>query len=214
MPADLTDNLAAQIQVRDEVAIGMIHDVDRFRADDFCRGILFFMADGAQLVGGHFRVRGGVKAFVATGEEQIGDVMSRACPAGEGCTAEEFGVIGVGEDDEDDFEGRSRYRRVSCFRFQVSRVEFRCSIDLSYGDCVMRSRFQQGISRSTARVLNLFLDSRLGVSVVSIVILYRAGFSCRRCIRRYRDGRRALRICGAGLRVRPRVGCRHGRRFR
>ena len=47
------------------------------------------------------RGRDGIKTFVATGEQEIRDVMSRARPAGEGCAAEEFGVIGMGEDDED-----------------------------------------------------------------------------------------------------------------
>ena len=47
----------------------------------------------------------GIESFIATGEQEICDVMSRACPAGEGCTAEEFGIIRMGEDDEDVLRG-------------------------------------------------------------------------------------------------------------
>ena len=46
-----------------------------------------------------------IETFVATSEQLISDVMSCACPASERCTAEEFGVIGMGEDDEDILRG-------------------------------------------------------------------------------------------------------------
>ena len=42
-----------------------------------------------------------IETFVATSEQLISDVMSCACPASERRAAEEFWVIGVGEDDED-----------------------------------------------------------------------------------------------------------------
>ena len=48
---------------------------------------------------------GGVETFVAAGEQLISDVMSRACPACKRRAAEEFWVIGVGEDDEDILRG-------------------------------------------------------------------------------------------------------------
>ena len=47
----------------------------------------------------------GIETFVATGEQEIGDVMSRACPACQCGTAEEFGIIRMGEDDEDVLRG-------------------------------------------------------------------------------------------------------------
>ena len=43
---------------------------------------------------------GGVEAFVAACKKNIGDVVSLACPFGESRSAEEFRVIGMGEDDE------------------------------------------------------------------------------------------------------------------
>ena len=87
----------------------MVHDVDGVRADDFCGGILFFVADGAQFFGGHIWVRRRIESLIAAGEQHVGDVMSRACPFGECCAAEEFRVIGMGKDDEDILRGSPRF---------------------------------------------------------------------------------------------------------
>ncbi len=47
--ADDADDIAAQVEIRHEIAIGAIHEVDRVRvhADNLCRGDLLFVADGA-----------------------------------------------------------------------------------------------------------------------------------------------------------------------
>ena len=121
VPADLADNVAAQVQVRDEVAIGVGHDMNRLGTNDLCRGILFFVADGAQIVGRHFGVSRWVKAFVTTGEEHIGDVMSLTCPFGQRAAAEEFRVVGMRKDDEDVFWGVPGFRgyQVSGSKYQV-----------------------------------------------------------------------------------------------
>jgi hypothetical protein len=42
-----------------------------------------------------------METLVAVGEQQVGDVMSVTCPFGECATAEEFGVIRVGEYNKD-----------------------------------------------------------------------------------------------------------------
>ena len=119
--ADLAHNITAEVHVRDEVAVGIGHDVDGFGTDDLCRGVLFFVADGAELVGRHFGMCGGIETFVATGEEHVGDVMSLTCPFGKSPAAEEFWVIGVGEDDEDVLRGVPGIRgyQVSGSRYQV-----------------------------------------------------------------------------------------------
>ena len=76
--ANDADDITAQIQVRDEIAVGAIHKVDRLHADHPGRGDLFLVPDGAQGVGGHIRGCGGVEALIAAGQKLIGDVMSGA----------------------------------------------------------------------------------------------------------------------------------------
>ena len=100
MSANFADDLSTCIQIGDEVAVGNVHDVDFFCADDICRGALFFMADGAQLVRCQVWVGGGVETFIAAGQQDVVDVMSLVCPFGKCSTAEEFRVVGVGENDE------------------------------------------------------------------------------------------------------------------
>ena len=63
------------------------------------------MADGAQRVGRHLCGGEVVEAFIAAGQELVGDVMSCACPKSQSRTAEELGVIRVREDDEDVLRG-------------------------------------------------------------------------------------------------------------
>jgi len=46
-----------------------------------------------------------VEAFVAAGEKLVCDVMSRVRPFREGRATEEFGVIGMREDNEDVLRG-------------------------------------------------------------------------------------------------------------
>src|SRR5690349_13933554 len=104
---DDADNVAAQVNIRDKVAIGAVHEVDRFSAhtNDLCRGDLLFMADGAQGIGGHTLRCGVVEAFIATGEQLVCYVMAEACPARQSCTAEELGVIGMRKHHKDALRG-------------------------------------------------------------------------------------------------------------
>ena len=76
--ADDADNVAAQVQVRDEIAVRAIHKVYRLHANYLCRGDLLLMPDGAQGVGGHIGGCGGVEALIAAGQKLIGDVMPGA----------------------------------------------------------------------------------------------------------------------------------------
>ncbi len=68
--ANGTDDITAQVQVRDQVAVGAIHEMDciRLHTDDLCRGDLLCVADGAQRVGCHVGGCRVVEALVTAAE--------------------------------------------------------------------------------------------------------------------------------------------------
>jgi hypothetical protein len=58
------------------------------------------VSNPAQAFRGHFRVRGGIEPFVTAGQKNVGDAVSSAYPACQSPAAKEFGVIWVGEYNE------------------------------------------------------------------------------------------------------------------
>jgi hypothetical protein len=88
--------------------------VNRIDTDDFGCGLLLLVPDGTQGIGRHIGWRGVIESLIATGQKLIRDVVPGACPLRQGCTAEKFGVIGVGEDNE------NILRRGPGFRFHMS----------------------------------------------------------------------------------------------
>src|ERR1051326_732959 len=114
MSTNLADNIAPQIQIWDQIAIGVCHEMNGFSADHFGCGILFLMANRAEFFRSHVGLCRGIKSLIAACEQDIRDVMSGAGPFSERRTAEEFWVVGMGEDDEDVLRG------VPSFRFHES----------------------------------------------------------------------------------------------
>src|SRR5687768_2392971 len=78
--------------------------------------MLFLMPDRAQRIGSHLRRSRFIETLVAAGQQLVGDVMSGACPLCQSPTAEEFGVVGMREDDENVLGG------IPGVRFHVSGV--------------------------------------------------------------------------------------------
>ena len=98
--SDDADDLAAQIQVWDEVAVLEVQKVNRLRADHFRGRVLFVMSQRAQVGGSHFFCGGVVEAFVAAGQQIICDLVSGARPLCQRRAAKKFWIIGMSQNHE------------------------------------------------------------------------------------------------------------------
>ena len=112
--SELTDGAchrAPRVHIGNQITVRAIKKVDFFCADDFGCVPLLFMAALTEVIPGEFRV---AVAFVAAGQQTIGDLMSCFCPAGEGGTAKEFGIVRVGENDKYFLRGGPVFRVEVC----------------------------------------------------------------------------------------------------
>src|SRR5439155_1314090 len=95
--ADFSHQLSSQLDRIFNVAIRDAEECAIAYTESFGGGTLLLLANGEQLLPGHAFF---LAAHVAAGREHVVDGPAFTAPACDGATAKEFGVVGMGDDDE------------------------------------------------------------------------------------------------------------------